>query len=83
MMKNLFLFLAVLFCSTGILYSQNQGGVKWQAIDWAHRESTTGLPQSRSESGEDWWYDHKNVFDGNGTHTGYIAAGFAQGLNLH
>ncbi len=30
----------------------------------------------REDSGEDWWYAHCNLYDGNGTHIGYAAAGY-------
>jgi hypothetical protein len=54
---------------------------KWTAIDWPVVEPTTNKVQTQLESGEDWWYDHANVFDLNGNQTGYIAAGFHQGVN--
>ena len=69
---------AALLCSE--LLAQTQGKA-WTAIDWPARESTTGDRISQNKSGEDWWYDHENVFDANGNHIGYIASGFSQGVN--
>ncbi len=81
MKKSKFLIVIVLFnCLLSSIWAQNAPGVQWTRFDWPRIEPTTNLPQSREKSGEDWWYDHENVFI-NGQHTGYIAGGFSEGLN--
>lgn len=55
--------------------------VHWRQIEWPMSDSETGLPVTQEGSGEDWWYDHKNTYDANGIHTGYIAVGFHYGIN--
>ncbi len=50
------------------------------ALEW--RKTThspkglNGLAQSDEQSGEEWWYSHKNVCDSTGKHTGYVTVGY-------
>lgn len=39
-------------------------------------------PTSQIESGEDWWYDTKPIYE-NGIHTGYIVVGFTTYRNMY
>ena len=55
--------------------------IHWRQIEWQMTDSETGLPVTQEGSGEDWWYDHKNTYDDNGNHTGYIAVGFHYGIS--
>jgi hypothetical protein len=41
-----------------------------------------GNPTSQIQSGEDWWYDTKPIYE-NGTHTGYIVVGFTTYRNMY
>ncbi|MCC6938408.1 MAG: T9SS type A sorting domain-containing protein [Flavobacteriales bacterium] len=43
-------------------------------------EQHYGEPQTREESGEDWWYGHNNIITNNST-VGYIAAGYTSAPN--
>jgi len=40
-----------------------------------------GSPQTFAESGEDWWYDIENLYEG-GQHVGYMICGFATWQNI-
>lgn len=50
------------------------------AIEW--RKTThspkglDGLPQTPEQSGEEWWYSHKNVYNSAGVHTSYVTVGY-------
>jgi len=79
-MKN-FVCLTVMLASLCLQAQTNAPNPKWITHDWALIEPSTEYDQVKNESGEDWWYDHENVFDAGGNHTGYIACGYSQGLN--
>ena len=49
--------------------------VQWRRSDWAPTHPVSGA-QSQTQSGEDWWYDHKNSYTNN-TLNGYVCAGFS------
>ncbi len=58
--------------------------IDWMTIDWAPVKpdgSGGTVPQTQDESGEDWWYDHKNIYNSLGEHIGYVAAGYANWVN--
>lgn len=41
-----------------------------------------GQPTNQVQSGEDWWYDTKPIYE-NGMHTGYIVVGFTTYKNMY
>lgn len=55
-------------------------GIDWQRSDWFPVHPTDGN-QAAAASGEDWWYDHDNSYDGSHALQGYIAAGFSTFVN--
>ena len=59
---------------TGTYYSF-VNNVPTPLVDQQH-----GAPQDASESGEEWWFAHKNYFTG-GQHTGYVTAGYVSWPN--
>lgn len=34
------------------------------------------MPQTAEQSGEEWWYSHKNVYNAQGTHVSYVTVGY-------
>lgn len=63
----------------GALFAQAPG-VQWRRTDWFPTHPVTG-PQTQDQSGEDWWYDHKNSYSGSHALQGYITAGFSSFVN--
>ena len=55
-------------------------GVQWRRTDWFPTHPVTG-PQTQAMSGEDWWYDHKNSYDGSHALQGHITAGYSTFVN--
>lgn len=56
--------------------SESSGpGVEWQNISWADEDIYDNF-QPQINSGEDWWYSHKNAYSGS-TQTGYITVGYS------
>ena len=49
-------------------------GVEWRVSTW----SPGGLfgKQTQEQSGEDWWYSHKNVKDSSGKTVQYVNVGY-------
>lgn len=35
-----------------------------------------GKLQTAEQSGEEWWFSHKNAYDASGTHTAYVSVGY-------
>jgi hypothetical protein len=72
----------ILYSGSNSLNAQSlEPEVHWRQIEWPMSDSETGFPVTQEGSGEDWWYDHKNTYDINGIHDGYIAVGFQYGVN--
>jgi hypothetical protein len=55
-------------------------GVDWRRTDWSP-ERPGNVPQTRAESGEDWWYDHKTSHDASQAVNGYVTAGYSGFVN--
>jgi len=55
-------------------------GIDWRRTDFAPTHPVTG-PQTRAQSGEDWWYAHATSLDLSGTVNGYICAGYSSFVN--
>lgn len=79
------IFLSILFCFLAFVSLKSQSlsnyanpYPEWITIDWApvKPSGSSLVPQTQDESGEDWWYRHKNVYDGDGQHIGYITCGY-------
>ncbi|MBL7912368.1 MAG: T9SS type A sorting domain-containing protein [Bacteroidia bacterium] len=64
-------FFAIFFSS----YSQLSPGIEWQKSTWSPR-GLDGQLQGQHQSGEEWWYSHKNVLNAAGQHTAYITCGY-------
>jgi hypothetical protein len=72
-MKCVFLFF---FCFIVVFTSNAQisPGIEWQKSTWSPG-GLAGL-QTQQQSGEEWWYSHKNVLNAAGQHTAYITCGY-------
>ncbi|MBA3681838.1 MAG: T9SS type A sorting domain-containing protein [Bacteroidetes bacterium] len=55
--------------------AQLSPGIEWQKSTWSPR-GLNGQPQTQQQSGEEWWYSHKNVLTAAGQHTAYITCGY-------
>lgn len=49
--------------------------VEWRKITNSPR-GLNGQLQTPEQSGEEWWYSHKNVYDASGKHTSYVTVGY-------
>lgn len=56
-------------------FSQNPPAVEWTSVSWADEDVYDNY-QSQVNSGEDWWYDHENVYNGS-VQTGYFTVGYS------
>ena len=74
-LNTLLFFTFCMFLGSGNLFSQNSPAIEWQNISWADEDLFDNY-QSQINSGEDWWYDHKNVYTG-GVQTGYVTVGYS------
>ncbi len=72
-MKRLLLFL-LCFIVLFTVNAQLSPGIEWQKCTWSPG-GLAGL-QTQQQSGEEWWYSHKNVLNANGQHTAYITCGY-------
>lgn len=87
----------VFFAGELVAQSTNPPPVLHREITWAaeapsgpavfeNTNTTTfvgeGNPTSQIQSGEDWWYDTKPIYEG-GIHTGYIVVGFTTYRNMY
>lgn len=79
--RLLFSVLAIIASCYFVKAQSMEPEVHWRQIEWPMTDSETGQPVTQEGSGEDWWYDHKNTYDANGNHTGYIAVGFHYGVS--
>lgn len=66
-----FLFCLLFFISK----SQISPGIEWQKCTFSPR-GLDGQFQTQVQSGEEWWYSHKNVLNSAGQHTAYITCGY-------
>ncbi|MBK8847997.1 MAG: hypothetical protein IPO27_16285 [Bacteroidetes bacterium] len=59
-------------------------GIEWTTEDFYPFNppfpTQAQVPQTKDNSNEDWWYNHKNVYE-SGVHTGYIAVGYSSFSN--
>ncbi len=69
----------LLFCFVFLLFfyshAQLSPGIEWQKSTWSPR-GLDGQPQRQHQSGEEWWYSHKNVLNSAGQHTAYVTCGY-------
>ena len=80
-MKKQALTLLLTFFSSLLIAQTTQTPERhWVKFDWPHVDPETGVKLNQEDTGEDWWYDHKNTYDQNGNQTGYIAVGFNYGI---
>ena len=94
-MKKQFLLILLVF-SCGWTFSQINYAppVQWRYHDvpaftlnggivesYPGTSTPLGSPQTIAESGEDWWYDIENIYEGV-DHVGYIVSGFATWVNI-
>lgn len=83
-LRNVFSIGAALIVLTllaeGATAAAQAPGVDWRRSDWFPVHPTNG-PQTKAMSGEDWWYDHDNSYDGSRALQGHIAAGFSSFIN--
>ncbi|HYL04773.1 MAG TPA: hypothetical protein VE075_01970 [Thermoanaerobaculia bacterium] len=57
-------------------------GVQWHRADWfPYSTPLTTVYQTQDASGEDWWNNHANSYDGTNTLQGYVMAGYSKFLN--
>jgi hypothetical protein len=49
--------------------------VIWREVS-APPNNILGQPVSRNQTGEDWWYAHKNLYDATGKLKGYVMVGY-------
>ena len=90
-MKKL-IILSLLLFSVFSLSAQQAPGVAWRTIDYEHytpdfptaihipglNEYGPNEYQHQEDTGEDWWMDITNAYDGSGNHIGYMVAGFSR-----
>lgn len=67
------LYIFVIFAN--FLQGQVAPGIEWRVSNWSPR-GLNGNFQTREQSGEEWWYSHKNVYNSSGTHTAYVTVGY-------
>jgi hypothetical protein len=56
--------------------AQLSPAIAWRKTTWVTK-GLNGLPQTAEQSGEEWWYSHKNVYNSAGVHTSYVTVGYA------
>ncbi|MFL6197146.1 MAG: hypothetical protein ACJ75H_23370, partial [Thermoanaerobaculia bacterium] len=66
--------------AAGTAVAAQAPGVDWRRSDWFPVHPTNG-PQTKAMSGEDWWYDHENSYDGSRALQGHIVAGYSSFIN--
>lgn len=80
LLSRIFFVFASAIC---ICYGQNNSpSVAWRKIDWAHY-NVLGEYVHKDESGEDWWYTAKPVFDAGNNLIGYVAVGYTSNQVTH
>ena len=68
--------LSFLFCFHFFLSNaQISPGIEWQKCTFSPR-GLDGQFQTQEQSGEEWWYSHKNILNSAGQHTAYITCGY-------
>lgn len=78
------LVIVVLNLISFFILSQNQvePGVEWKSVTWP-ANGITGAPQTQQQSGQDWWYGHRNIYNSSGIHTGYATVGYTSLISTH
>jgi len=54
--------------------AQLSPGIEWRKCTWS--PGGLGGLQTQQQSGEEWWYSHKNILNAAGQHTAYITCGY-------
>lgn len=72
-LKSTCLFLFVSF--SFFIHAQVAPGIEWRKCTWSPN-GLNGQPQQQSQSGEEWWYSHKNLYDATGTPTAFVTVGY-------
>ena len=83
LITTIFCYLIYLLDSTNCFaQTMEPPGVQFKITDFFPAYPAYGSPSNdpitEEASGEDWWYDHKNTYDGNGVQDGYICVGYSQ-----
>lgn len=71
------IFLLLLIITNSFLQSQTLAPptIDWQSVSYMD-EDINGNPSTQNDSGEEWWYEHKNIYV-SGIHTGYVTVGYS------
>ena len=64
----------LLILSTSVI-AQLSPAIEWRKTTHSPR-GLDGQPQTAEQSGEEWWYSHKNVYNSAGEHTSYVNVGY-------
>jgi hypothetical protein len=68
-----FLFFAYTnFVNAQLLYSP---AIEWTNVSWSDEDIYDNY-QTQDNSGEDWWYSHKNAYNSAGQQVGYVSVGY-------
>ncbi|GIV28005.1 MAG: hypothetical protein KatS3mg027_1819 [Bacteroidia bacterium] len=75
------IFILLIFCALqfNTFAQTNSPGIEWRELSWFPTKPN-GQQQTQTESDEDWWYNHENIYN-NGVHTGYVACGYSGFIN--
>lgn len=75
MLQAVFTTITVFVNAFSFAQLSNPPAIQWQNISWTD-EDVYDNEQDQDASGEDWWYNHANVYDGGGNQTGYVTCGY-------
>jgi hypothetical protein len=59
-----------------ITLAQTPPGYEFKTVTWRDKNILNVSGLSQAASGDEWWFSHKNAYDGNGKHIGYVAVGY-------
>lgn len=68
----LFFFSCTNFVNAQLLYSP---AIEWTNVSWSDEDIYDNY-QTQDNSGEDWWYSHKNAYNSGGQQVGYVSVGY-------
>jgi hypothetical protein len=63
------------FCAAFTSFSQVAPALDWRKITHSPK-GLNGQAQTFEQSGEEWWYSHKNVYNASGVHESYVTVGY-------
>lgn len=79
-MKTKFLILLVILFVYEMKGQTSPPPADWKAVTWREKNLMNVSGLSQALSGDEWWFSHKNLYDGNGKLIGYIACGYLADL---